>query len=324
MDRMRLVIEECMENISMDENIKAKISEINVDENSKNEKIKMQKSKNSKVTMRRIWKNAVSIAACLVLLFAVTSVGTYALSGKSIFEAFFENSEPSYAKELLDYNGQKYVVDDYTITLESTLFDRKTGLGYCVFSITKEGGKPEARLYADGYGDSFGEDNRFSVRVKHSDGYSARFEYVGDTLYQYFSFSTSSMDFSLRVLDTAHVNPNPTAEDDTPCLYYNFEIAETSKYKEYKVSDKRTISISPLGTYIEAFDSLGRASVITVHYENGEEKTVVDTENKIGTGLSEESYDGEKWEFRFRFKDIIDIQSVDYITYNGEKYEALN
>lgn len=320
MDKMKLVIDECMENISMDENIKAKISEINADENSKNEKLKIQKSKNNKVTMRRIWKNAVSIAACLVLLFAVTSVGTYALSGKSIFEVFFENSEPSYAKELLDYNGQKYVIDDYTITLESTLFDRKTGLGYCVFSITKEGGKPEARLY----GDVFGKDNRFAVRVKHSNGYSARFEYVGDTLYQYFSFSTSSPDFSLRVLDNKYENPNPTPDDIAWQMHYDFEIAETSKYKEYKVSDNRTISISPLGIYIEAFDGLGRTSVITLHYENGEEKTVVDTENEIGIGLSEGSYDGEKWAYRFHFKDIIDIQSVDYITYNGEKYEALN
>lgn len=324
MKQLNNLLDECMENIYIDESIKSKIVNVNIDENSISKNVKTQRKK---VIIRRVWKNIVSVAACIIALVSVASVGTYALTGKSIFQKFFDNSEPSYAKELLDYNGQQYVIDDYTITLESTLYDSKSGLGYCVFAITMEGGKPDATMYDEGYGDGFGENDRFVIRVRgkgKGDSFSSRFEYVGNVLYQYYSFTTTSDEFVIRVLDGNNLNPNRTEEDDEYLMHYDFEIAKTNKCKQYIVAEGKTIAISPLGICIETEGGVSGTTEIILCYSNGDKKTVVNTEKKIGIGLSETSFDGEMSVDRFKFEELVGIEGVDYIIYNGERYNATN
>lgn len=69
----------------------------------------------------------------LLLIIGISSnTVTYALSGKNIYEVFFSKNEYK-ANSLMDYNNQKILIDDYTILLKQTLWDKQTGIGYLIF-----------------------------------------------------------------------------------------------------------------------------------------------------------------------------------------------
>lgn len=314
MDKLKDLIEESLNNISLDNNIKSQILDMDV-----NESIKRKNARNKRTNIRAVCKKMVIVAACLVMLVSITSVGTYALSGKTIFEVFFKDGESEYAKELLDYNGQSYNIDDYTITLEQTLYDSKTYIGYCVFSITKKSGKPEAKInrFLQTPGSKYGENDRFCIQNVGSQ--SCKFEYIGDTLYEYFSFRVDDeFDMIIRVMDLLDEGK------DGESRVYEYHITESEKYKEFRVSDTRSIFISPLGIAIHSIGGF-RDVVITLHYQDDTQKTVVDTENNIGIGLSSESnHDFTDYLYQFVFEKIVDVNEIDYITFNGERVESVN
>lgn len=96
--------------------------------------------RNKRVKITLITVGVTAIILCVIVLANnfVKEVGTS--QRKSLREMFFKSSDKRYIEKLIDKNGQKYNVDDYTITLEETLYDRRANIGYCVFAITKEGG----------------------------------------------------------------------------------------------------------------------------------------------------------------------------------------
>lgn len=319
MDILNDMIKTSVDNISMEEELKKKLSNPEMLEKEREQLIQREEKQNKIVKFNTAVKKVATAAACLIMILAVTSVGTYAISGKSIFEVFFKGSEPEYAKELLDYNGQSYTVDEYTITLEQTLYDSKTYIGYCVFSITKEGGKPEAKInkFEQTPGSRYGKNGRFCIQNVGSQ--SSRFEYIGDVLYEYFSFRVDNeFDMIIRVMDLLDES------EDGDVKYYEFNIAESNQYKEFKVNDTRSIFVSPLGISIHTIGGF-RDVAITLYYKNGNKKTVVDTKNDIGIGLSSESsINYTEYLYQFVFKKMVDVKEIDYIMFNGERVEAVN
>ena len=118
----------------------------------------------------------------LLLIIGISSnTVTYALSGKNIYEVFFSKNEYK-ANSLMDYNNQKILIDDYTILLKQTLWDKQTGIGYLIFEITKKDSKPEIKLnrYGQCIGLGFGESDRFGIEDTPSG--NTKYEYIGDNL----------------------------------------------------------------------------------------------------------------------------------------------
>ena len=219
-------------------------------------------------------------------------------------------------KGIVDYNGQSYTVDEYTITLEQTLYDSKTYIGYCVFSITKEGGKPEVELNHWNQAPGFGKNLRFWVKTFASQ--SEEYEFIGDTLYLYLSFDTDDkFDNIIRIGDGENID-----EKGEP-IYLEYIVKESMHNKEFRVSDTRSVFISPLGIAIHSIGGLGDVKIV-LYYKNGEEKTVVDTANDIGVGLSGVScLNYTEYLYQFIFKELVDIREIEYITLDDERVDVV-
>lgn len=255
-------------------------------------------------------KSIAAIIIFVVIFLAIFIAGTAIVSNGNVFDIFFHGNNSNKAQELLDYNGQSVKVDDYTIALEQTLFDSKTSIGYVVFAITKDNGKPETLMNGS---NSFGKNERFYTEIEATGGQTRKYKYIGDTLYEYISFSTSGYyDLTVNLIDTR------ANEGDK---VYTFKIKNNHKYIEYQINKLINLTISPLGIAIDTSNSLGDIS-ITFHYKNGKEEKVVDTLNKIGTGGSGVASTDYGRRYQFIFKQIKDIEQIEYIIYNGEKYEG--
>lgn len=263
--------------------------------------------------MDKIVKGTVTVVACLVMILAVSSVGIYVLSGKSIFEVFFKERNVGYAIELLDYNGQSYTIDDYTITLEQTLYDSKIHVGYCVFAIIKEAGKPEAKLnpWNQAEGNVYGEDGRFAIQQFAT--WTVNYEYIGDTLYQYISFKADeTFEQTIELLDLKSSN------EDGEFERYKFSIKDTSKVREYELNETTNLVLSPLGVSLECSQNIGEMKV-TLHYKNGDTEVVVDTNDDIGTAYYRNSEEGEYVTYQCVFENIKDILDIECVEFNGRK-----
>ena len=56
---------------------------------------------------------------------------------------FFDPESREYIKNMTIYNDEKIELDDYTVTLESSVYDSEVGIGYLVFVIRQNDGKTD-------------------------------------------------------------------------------------------------------------------------------------------------------------------------------------
>lgn len=108
--------------------------------------------------------NSTNLPTTFLILFSIIcNIFVYAVTKKSIIDFFFNGKNQHVATDLLKQSGETYKIDNYKITLEEYLCEEKTQLGYLVFSITKDGGKPEADIDDNGYCHAFGKNIYFST-----------------------------------------------------------------------------------------------------------------------------------------------------------------
>ena len=93
MDILNDMIKTSVDNISMEDELKKKLSNLEMLEQEREQLIRKEEKRNRIIKFNTAVKNC-DCCSCLVMIFAVTSVGTYAISGKSIFEVFL-GSEPN-------------------------------------------------------------------------------------------------------------------------------------------------------------------------------------------------------------------------------------
>jgi hypothetical protein len=111
----------------------------------------------------------------------------------------------------MEYNGQSYTIDDYTITLEYSRYDEDTCTGYCIFKTEKKNGKRvEGSINQWHNTRYFGENNRFSFAVEASR--EIRSKKVGKVMYTYITFYRKSKwdHFAIHLLDSSV----PVDDDD--------------------------------------------------------------------------------------------------------------
>ncbi len=273
-------------------------------------------SYNNKMVRRKMKKNIGNFIVIFILLFAVTNTTAYALSEKSIFEIFFSQEETYNANELLDYNGQSYVIDNYTIELSQTLYDSETGIGYLMFVITQENGRPEIRLNDENQcaGLGFGENERFYFDIGAS--FDDTYEYVDDKLYAYISYRVSkSDDFYVSIVDTV--------KSDEDNIYW-YEVKETKNVLSFDMENKDRVVISPLG--ISYFTNEEVTDLILKFYmKDGSVKEIVNLKERIGIAGSHESVTTDRNEtsckYTFVFEDMLNISGIEKIEVNGQVTE---
>lgn len=301
-------ISNCLNDIELESDLRVKV----MDTEDAEARIK---SYNNKIKRNKARKKIGNFVGFLIIFFVMTNTTIYAVAEKSIFDIFFSKKDAYRATELLDYNGQTYVVDDYTFELEQTLYDSGTGHGYLVFKITKGDVKPEIELNDDNQclAGGFGEDKRFNFKMGVT--HNINYEYIGNKLYAYISYEVTKKDaFSLFLVD--YVNDEP--------IEYGFTVKETSNVRSYQFVNNKggEIFISPLGIAIYPNED-NENYVITLYMKDGTKKEVINVEKQIGTGGS--SYNITKTEgvieycrAGFRFKKMLDISKIDKIEVNGE------
>lgn len=270
-------------------------------------------------------KNVFICSIIIVLIIAILlSTIISALSGKNIYEAFFHKKQYE-ANSLMDYNNQKILIDDYTILLRQTLWDKKTGIGYLVFEITKKDSKPEIKLNKFGQciGLGFGENDRFSIENTSSG--NRKYEYIGNSLYAYISYT---VDISKQDDCKIYIFDRKNGDYEDCAKKYSFELKETTNVKEYNYSNNKII-ISPLGMAIEnnekhdSSNSLSEPKIKIVFYlKDGRKKEVFNTTTGLETeGLGEiHRYTKDKGYYNMYqvvFKEIFDIEKIDKIEFNG-------
>lgn len=249
----------------------------------------------------------------LIIFLSINYTPKYYLSERSIWDSFLGKDQILSDSKLCVNNGQKYIIDEYEVTLEQTIYDSQTHIGYCLFSITKENDKPEANLSS--FGDSeyncFGNDNRFKIHLQINGGQTQKFQYKEKTLYTLISFTTDDNDISLYLAD---------GDSDIEHLdnRYYFNIENTSQSYEYVADNSTKLYLSPLGIRIVSNETIENHR-IELKYLNGTKKTIVDTEKSIGiNNFSESDINSEKV-YQFVFLKGEKINNVDSIYYNGRK-----
>lgn len=236
---------------------------------------------------------------------------------KTIQEVFTEGLSENYAKEIHRREAQSVVVDEYTVTLEESLYDAKTAMGHAIFSIsTKNDTKIEIQ------GERFGENTRFGFLINITSG-GPQVKYIEkeDTLYAYINFAVDNgYEGTISLLDYSNHDPN----SELGVKEYIFELEHRENAVEFVLSENTTVQISQLGLVIDTKIKIDPIC-ITVGFSDGKEKVIVDTANKVGIGgsgvITHQTGSEVIIRQQFVFTEFMDIDEIDYIVINGARYE---
>lgn len=258
------------------------------------------------------------MAVCILLCFIIGNAGVYAYSNKTIWDIFFEKSDVYEIKKsdldnVLDYNGQYYVIDGYTIKLEQTLYEKKSGIGYCIFSVEKKNGKTEVEIDKWGNADNDIFGNRFQFDIFQTGSRTYKYEMQENILYVYVSYALDKgYDGTVDLID---YNEKDTRTVDGYKRYY-YKQNGTNLYQQYNDGDTNVI-VTPIGVVVEG-NRIGDVE-LKFHSKDGQITTIVDTEKKIGIGGSHECTEDARIRKQFIFNKIKNIKKIDYVLLNGEK-----
>ena len=158
-------------------------------------------------------KKIVIALVTIILLILASNIVIHTHLNKSLFQFFFSNNEnqESIVKKILTQGNQKIEIDNYIISLEESLCEKNTQLGYLVFSICdKNGNKVESNI--NDYNKtikSFGKDGRFIFEYEASGTFNKYAEYANNKLFVYASFDISTNDSEnidlnncIKIIDT--------------------------------------------------------------------------------------------------------------------------
>ncbi len=253
-----------------------------------------------------------------VIMILGVNIFTYAYSGKNVWEFFFGKSENN-MRYLMEEYGQSVTIDDYTIVLESAIFDDKTECIYSMFRVTKNGGKVEASM--DMYNTisgGFGEDRRFSLWIWADTGGMRGLtgEYEGNDLIIY-GRGTYHCDES-EDAHAIYLFDGKTDKIRFEDCAAKFDLKPTVNTEEFSVNDTTGIYISPIAVKIFSTETINTES-IEILYKDGTKEEVVNVEKRIGLGSSSQSYTLSENTETYIFSDLKDIEQIESIIYNGKR-----
>lgn len=241
--------------------------------------------------------------------------------GDTVEKAFFKDKGITYANDLLDNNGQTVTIDDYTFTLQQTLYDSQVAMGYIVIKIEKKDGKPEMDLDSNGQPQKNGIADRFQVRMLLSGGISEKYAFRKNTLYEYISFQADrKYDLTVDLVDYSKED----SESDYGYACYKLKIKDNSMAEKYQIDGTTAVMISPLGICIDCKQSLKEVK-IEQYYKDGQHRTLIDsTKNRLGMDIMDVSTTDDEKRYQYVWKELKDMSQTDYIMFNDKKYKPVN
>ncbi len=265
-----------------------------------------------------------SLLCCLLLLGCVlvtlcNNKTKFLVTGKTIWDVFEEEDNIELARQLYDKNGQSYTIDDYTITLEETIFDSRANMGYAMFSYSRENEKPQIKTSYQEEPISKAVDQRFYFYVPSTGGMSWDFAYEGNTLYEFVKFTVEEdYEGSIFIVDGNNV------DEKTLSGYkeYPFTIKETSKTKTFLYSNETECVVSPIGIYVKSDVDMEKMQITVVDKDDNRQEVIANCDDLTGSSFDEETRDGKivtSYSYDKIFKDLMDVDNIAYIEFNGKE-----
>ena len=252
-------------------------------------------------------------------IFILTNDCVYAVTNKSVLDYFFKENNSYISNELLYKDGQSYNIDGYTIKLEETLYEKNTQLGYLVFSIRKDGGRPEAEINdAKQCVGGFGEEQRFSFDFESSGSANMKYEYVGDVLYAYISFEADNFEDEKSNKKIVLVDgKNWSDKTKEEFMTYDFKLKDRSKSLVCKERARR-IYISPLGIKIFTVNEKIDCFKFKFTMVDGETETMENNKDTVGVhGRGGRDISTERI-YTIKFSELKDISRIKQIEFNDK------
>lgn len=243
---------------------------------------------------------------------------------KSISEYFWGNTDEKIAHLMKEYN-QTVEIDDYTITLESALLEDKIGTIYGRFRVSGNGSWVKSYIYhGDSMWKAFGEDTRFSLLVNADAGEEGKYYGVYDGAdliiyckFQYYCGETEDT-HEIYLID------KKTGKTTYENCAAGFTLEPASNAVEIKCSSTREIYISPFAVKISSKTDLNPRT-IEICYKNGETQEILNAKENV----SDEDrimtvFDSAAYIKIIEASELIDLEQVEGIMYNGEMYYLEN
>lgn len=285
--------------------------------------------------MIKKYKKIIFVTTVFIAVVMCVNIATYAYSKKTLIDVFFnknESEKKDMLKDLLVTDGRSIEYDGYTFTLESELYDKVAGIGYCHFTIRKQG-MDMRDIYYDSSDvemmtlfDSFGDEARFSIVPDGSKAKSS-FEAERDILNVYVRFERAkeSLDNNIYICDFKYKD-SITEILEHPIVGERYQIAAKFELKDSNCSFKincennAEIIVNPFQISINDFNN--EINDFNIQMKDGSSIKLM----KDGKILEQLDYhssvvedNGNKVE-SFMLKDILDYREVDYLMINGIKY----
>ena len=263
-------------------------------------------------------KRIKTIAGILIIALIISNIATYALAKKDLIGFFFngKKNEKIVKNNLLVKNNQKIVIDDYTVTLEESLCEKKTQMGYLVFSIKTANGKPEADIINDSILKAFGKDNRFIFDYEATGSMNKVAEYVGDVLYVYVSFEANIMDFDdLNMSDCVKITDLSKDDNDGYYKQYTFDLQYSDASKSFKTNDGM-IYISPLGCKYVTSKSVDD---LDISIKLSGDEIALNKQSFGNAGINNRIEGTTEIHYTHMFEKLLDIEDIKEVIFNNQK-----
>lgn len=272
-------------------------------------------------------KKILIILSVVIIILLLSNVIAYAFLNKDLYQFFFANDDNNQQKvtnNLLIKDNQKIEIDNYVITLEESLCEKNTQLGYLVFSICdKDGNKVDADI--NKYNKvikSFGENERFVFEYEATGTMNKYAEYVGNTLYVYISFEIDShvIDENKNLNECIKITDTEESVDDKTNQYtFNFNFSNNCR--KFKYNDG-TLYVSPLGVKFTTDKVMDNLNITINDKDDNIIKNLNNGENSFSkSGCKDNGV--TKVQYTDQFDELLNIDSIKNVYINEKKLEEI-
>lgn len=256
-------------------------------------------------------KKIIYFIIALILICGCGAGAAYRIYGngpKDITEMFFDPESREYIKNMTIYNDEKIELDDYTVTLESSVYDSEVGIGYLVFVIQQNDGKTDNL-------------NKFFEKYSLIDyaGGSGREESVIDGNKMYFYKGLSNTVWAPSAKDKILL-----VERNKAGSLYEFNLVSISNTKKFEF-DKEIVILSHMGIRINRDEFIKPDTVILKYNDGTEDKVIVKEGTSLLGGEDGGGIGGETGNYAYiaPFKNIMDIKNVESVIIDGNEYKPV-
>lgn len=275
------------------------------------------------------YHNKIFLTACLTVILAVAIVGIVIIIDYKKPDGWYDRSGiRAQYEELLEDCNDVATVGDFTFTLTKKYYDAVTCDGYCIFTI-ESNGKPEVSYNITDHGSTLqcygayeaGWDDYYCYLMVDGSG-DIHIDYEQDKdkpdkiyAYVYFSIAPDEAD-KPSIYISVNDRTDEFSVSGTPNVYkkicHYFDLGDTTESIKYNVNGF-DMAVSRAG--ILFYDKV-IPKTLNVVMKNGDIIKVVEDSSLI-EGF--EKYESKNYD-KYSFKELIDINQVDSIQFDGVDY----